>query len=108
MLCLQSIEATVDMKCVTNGSLKIPRRQFKLESGQMKFSLRMKDSVWEPRQGLESWDATWRTFAKVSCSRRTQKIKLFLLYSAKEFNLLNCFEGKGAFGRIRTGLLPQV
>ena len=95
------------MKCVTNGSLKIPRRQFNLESGQMKFSLKMKDPVWEPRLGLQKWDTTYRTFTEVSYSR-TPKIKLFLFYSAKEFNLLNCFKGKGAFGRIRTGLLPQV
>ena len=61
----QSIEETVNLKCVTNGSLKIPRRQFNLESGQMKFSLRVKDSAWEPRVGIEKWDAVARTLAEV-------------------------------------------
>ena len=37
-----------------------------------------------------------------------KKLNCFFLDSAKEFNLLNCFKRKGAFGRIRTGLLPQV
>ena len=56
----------MNMKCVTNGSLKIPRRPFSLESGQIRFLLRVKDLVWEPRLGLEKWDATWRTFTEVS------------------------------------------
>ena len=73
----QSIEATVNMTCVTQGNLKIPRRQFNLECGQMKFSLRMKDSAWEPRSGIAKWDATCRTFTEVSRSRRIQGRQVF-------------------------------
>ena len=56
------------MTCVTNGSLQIPRHQFNLESGQIKFSLQMKDPAWEPRLGTEKWDAMSRTLAEVEQS----------------------------------------
>ena len=65
----QDIEATVNLKCVTNGSLKIPRGQFNLESGRIKFSLRVKDSAWEPRLDIEKWDAVTRTLTEVECVR---------------------------------------
>ena len=61
----QSIEETVNLKCVSNGSLKVPRHKFNLESGQIKLSLRVKDSAWEPRLGIEKWDAVARTLAEV-------------------------------------------
>ena len=56
----------MNLRYVTQGSLKIPRKQFNLESGQIKFSLKIQDSAWEPRQGLDQWDVGSRTFIEVS------------------------------------------
>ena len=65
----QKMEEILDLKCVTRGSLKIPRSQFNLESGRIKFSLRVTDAAWEPKVGIKKWDAVTRTFTEVECVR---------------------------------------
>ena len=89
----QDIEATVNLKCVTRGSLKVPRRQFNLESGQIRLSLRVKDSAWEPRLGIEKWDAVARTLAEVKLSKVVICPKRVLLFPFKTNSCCN-FTGK--------------
>ena len=62
----QSVEATVNLRYVTQGILKRSRTGFNLEVGQIRFSLKVEDPVWKPGEGLEQWDPNSRTFTEVS------------------------------------------
>ena len=62
----QDIETTVNLRYVTSGSLKTSRRDFDPESGLIKLSLRIADERWQPRMGLDKWNASSKTFVEVS------------------------------------------
>ena len=66
---LQAVEATVDLRYVTKGKLKTPNKQFNPETGQISLSLKIQDSAWEPRQGLQQWDSKSRIFTEVSIGK---------------------------------------
>ena len=60
------MEETVNLRYVTQGRLKKSKTSFNPEYGQIKFSLKVGDSVWEPRQGMDQWDQTSRMFIDIS------------------------------------------
>ena len=62
----QSVEAAMNLRYVTQGVLKRSQTSFNLEFGQIRFSLKVANSTWEPRQGLDQWDPNSRTFTEVS------------------------------------------
>ena len=66
----QSVEETVNLRCVTQGCLKKSKSSFNPEYGQIKFSVKVADPVWEPKQGLDKWDLYSRTFTEVSFSSK--------------------------------------
>ena len=61
----QDVEATVNLRYVTSGSLKTSRRDFDPESGQINLSLGIPDERWQPRTGLDKWNSSSRTFVEV-------------------------------------------
>ena len=70
----QSVEATVNLRYVTQGILKRSKTSFNPQLGQIKFSLKVADPAWEPRQGLNQWDPGSRTFTEVSSIRNVEKV----------------------------------
>ena len=66
----KDVEATVNLRYVTSGSIKTSRRDFDPESGEMKLSFHIADEEWEPRMGLDKWNSTSRTFVEVMKQRR--------------------------------------
>ena len=64
----QDIEASVNLRHVTNGNLRISRRKYDPQSGQITFSLELGDPGWTPRlgrAGRKKWDEETRTFTEV-------------------------------------------
>ena len=61
----QNVEATVNLRYVTKGILKRSSSGFNPESSQIKFSLKVPDIEWKPRQGFDKWDQDTRTFTEV-------------------------------------------
>ena len=61
------MEEAERLKCVTRGSLIIPREEFNVESDQIEFSLEVKDPAWHARLRKDEWNAKDRTFEMVSC-----------------------------------------
>ena len=75
----KDVEATVNLRYVTSGSLKTSRHNFDPESGQISLSLRVPDEGWQPRTGLDKWSSTSRTFVEVS-SRISEEAKKLSIY----------------------------
>ena len=63
---LQDVEAVVNLRYITSGSLKTSRRDFNPESGQVRLSLQVADKQWQPSMGFNKWDSTTFTFTEVS------------------------------------------
>ena len=61
----QNVEASVDLRHVTHGTIVTSRKQYDPESGKMKFTLQLGDEGWNPRQGFEKWNSATRTFTDV-------------------------------------------
>ena len=61
----QDIEAGMNLSFVTKGNLKISRRKYNPESGQITFTLELTDPEWQPRLGRMKWNETLRTFKEV-------------------------------------------
>ena len=70
----QSVEATVNLRYVTQGILKRSGTSFNPELGQIRFSLKVADAAWEPRQGLDQWDPISRTFTEVSFFQNVEEV----------------------------------
>ena len=62
----QDVQATVNLRYITSGSLKTSGRKFKPKSGQIRLSLRVGDQGWQPRIGFHKWNSTLRTFTEVN------------------------------------------
>ena len=60
------MEEAERLKCVTRGSLIIPREEFNAESDLIQFSLKAKDPAWDARLRKDEWNAKDRTFKMVS------------------------------------------
>ena len=73
----KSVEATINLRYVTEGHLKKSKSSFNPESGQITLSLNVEDLAWEPRMGRDKWDPNSRTFMEVGLF---QKIKTFFMY----------------------------
>ena len=65
----QDVEDSINLRYVTEGNVKISRRKYVPESGQIELSLELEDPGWEPRlgrSGRKKWDEASRTFTEVS------------------------------------------
>ena len=67
----QDVEATVNLRYITSGSLKTSRHDFDPESGQIKISLKIQDPRWQPDEMSDNWKSTSRTFVEVIFSHQT-------------------------------------
>ena len=81
----QDIEATVNLRYITSGSLKTSGRNFNPKSGHIKLSLRVDHEGWRPRMGFHKWNSTSRTFTEVSYNRLKKTM-------ASSFPISNIFD----------------
>ena len=61
----QSIENNVDLRYVTQRFIKTSESRYDPKSGEIEFSLTVKDQPWEPTMEQEEWDPKSRTFTQV-------------------------------------------
>ena len=52
----------MNLRYVTNGNLKLSRRNYDPESGMITLSLELADPEWQPRQGIKNWNETFVSF----------------------------------------------
>ena len=52
MFSRQDVEATVNLRYITSGSIKTSRRDIDPESSEIRLSFQIKDEEWQPRMGL--------------------------------------------------------
>ena len=62
---VQDVEATVNLRYITSGSLKTSRRDLSPESSQIRLSLQVADERWQPKMGFDKWNTTTNTFTQV-------------------------------------------
>ena len=74
----QRVEETVNLRCVTHGSLKTSRSKFNPESGQIKFSLQGANKGWKLRQGIQKWDPKSSTFQEIRSQNTNLLLKIFI------------------------------